>query len=82
VNGVYLLGTLPTAWLIFQRHFAYRKSHVMTHHLYLGRADRDPDLEFFIAEGVFEATSDSSFLLRIVILPIIIAIHARQMQQD
>ena len=67
----FFLGTLPTAWLIFQRHFAYRESHVMTHHPYLGRADRDPDLEFFIAEGVFRATSDRSFLLRIVILPML-----------
>jgi fatty acid desaturase len=67
----FFLGTLPTAWLIFQRHFAYRKSHVMTHHPYLGRADRDPDLEFFIKEGVFTPRSDRDFVWNIVILPML-----------
>jgi fatty acid desaturase len=65
----FLLGTFPTAWPIFQRHFAYRESHVLTHHPYLGRPDRDPDLEFFIAEGVFVPRSDPSFLWHVVILP-------------
>jgi fatty acid desaturase len=67
----FLLGTLPTAWLIFQRHFAYRESHVLTHHPYLGRADRDPDLEFFINEGVFQPRSDGSFLWQVVVLPML-----------
>jgi dihydrorhizobitoxine desaturase len=65
----FLLGTLPTAWIIFQRHFAYKDSHVYTHHPFLGRADADPDLEFFIAEGVFTPQSDPSFVWRIVVLP-------------
>lgn len=67
----FLLGTLPTAWLIFQRHFAYRESHVMTHHPYLGRADRDPDLEFFVREGVFTPMPDREYLWRVVILPLL-----------
>ena len=67
----FFLGTLPTAWLIFQRYFAYRKSHVMTHHPYLGRADCDPDLEFFVAEGVFTAKSDREFVWSIIILPML-----------
>ena len=67
----FLLGTFPTAWPIFQRHFAYRESHVLTHHPFLGRADRDPDLEFFIEEGVFRPRSDAGFLLRIVVLPML-----------
>jgi dihydrorhizobitoxine desaturase len=67
----FFLGTLPTAWPILQRHFAYRESHVLTHHPYLGRADRDPDLEFFIAEGVFTPRSDPAFLLHVVVLPML-----------
>jgi dihydrorhizobitoxine desaturase len=67
----FLLGTLLTAWPIFQRHFAYRESHVLTHHPYLGRADRDPDLEFFINEGVFKPRSEQSFLWHVVILPML-----------
>lgn len=67
----FFLGTVLTAWPIFQRHFAYRESHVLTHHPYLGRADRDPDLEFFIDEGVFIPRSDQSFRWRVVILPML-----------
>lgn len=66
----FLLGTLPTAWLIFQRYFAYKKSHVHSHHPFLGRAEDDPDLKFFVEEGVFTPRSDRDFLLRIVILPL------------
>ncbi|WP_316185605.1 fatty acid desaturase family protein [Bradyrhizobium sp. SZCCHNRI1003] len=67
----FLLGTIPTAWPIFQRYFAYRESHVLTHHPFLGRADRDPDLEFFIEEGVFQPRSNGAFFLRVVILPML-----------
>jgi dihydrorhizobitoxine desaturase len=65
----FFLGTFPTAWPIFQRHFAYRESHVLTHHPFLGRADRDPDLQFFVDEGVFTPRCDLSFLWNVVILP-------------
>ncbi|WP_095205303.1 fatty acid desaturase family protein [Mesorhizobium carmichaelinearum] len=67
----FLLGTLPTAWLIFQRFFAYKESHVHTHHPFLGRADADPDLDFFIAEGVFTPRSDRSFTWTIIVLPLL-----------
>lgn len=67
----FLLGTLPTAWPIFQRYYAYKESHVHTHHPFLGRADADPDLEFFIEEGVFTPRSDRAFLWHIVILPLL-----------
>lgn len=67
----FLLGTLPTAWPIFQRHFAYKESHVHSHHPFLGRADADPDLEFFIAEGVFTPRTDRSFVWKLIILPLL-----------
>nr|WP_295743851.1 fatty acid desaturase family protein [uncultured Acidocella sp.] len=65
----FLLGTLPTSWPIFQRYFSYRKSHVQTHHPYLGRADADPDLEFFIEQGVFTPMSDVQYLFKMIIMP-------------
>ncbi|WP_192246696.1 fatty acid desaturase family protein [Mesorhizobium silamurunense] len=67
----FLLGTLLTAWPLFQRHFAYKESHVHSHHPYLGRADADPDLRFFIAEGVFTPQTDRSFVWKIIILPLL-----------
>jgi dihydrorhizobitoxine desaturase len=67
----FVLGTFPTAWAIFQRHFAYKQSHVLTHHPYLGRADKDPDLEFFIEEGVFTPRSDRAFVIHEILLPMI-----------
>lgn len=67
----FLLGTFPTAWPIFQRYFAYKKSHVQTHHPFLGRSDTDPDLEFFISEGVFSPMSDRKYLWKVIILPVL-----------
>ncbi|MBY2941820.1 fatty acid desaturase family protein [Rhizobium leguminosarum] len=67
----FLLGTWPTAWPIFQRHFAYKESHVHSHHPFLGRVDADPDLEFFIKEGVFTPRTDRSFIWKIIVLPLL-----------
>lgn len=67
----FLLGTFPTAWAIFQRHFAYKKSHVHTHHPFLGRADKDPDFAFFIKEGVYSPASDGIYWRRVVLWPLL-----------
>ncbi|HEV7370280.1 fatty acid desaturase [Arenibaculum sp.] len=67
----FVLGTFPTAWAIFQRHFAYRISHVQTHHPYLGRVDTDPDLAFFVDEGVFTPMTPRRYIWRTVVLPIL-----------
>ncbi len=67
----FLLGTVSTAWPIFQRYYAYRNSHVRTHHTYLGRSDVDPDLAFFIEEGVFVPAPPRLYLMRVVILPML-----------
>lgn len=49
-----LLGTVLTAYPIFQRHFPYKESHVQTHHPLLGDPHRDPDLNFFIKQGAYD----------------------------
>ena len=46
-----VLGTVLTAYPIFQTYHAYRISHVLTHHPQLGRQAYDADLQFFIEEG-------------------------------
>lgn len=66
----FILGTFPTAWPIFQRFFAYKESHVHNHHPFLGRADADPDLEFFIEQGVFTPCSDRAYLWKVIIFPL------------
>ena len=65
------LGTWPTAYPIFQRHYAYRLSHVQTHHPYLGNPVKDPDLSFFIREGVYTTARDWKYFGRMIVLPFI-----------
>lgn len=64
-----LVGTVLTAYPIFQQHYAYKVSHVLTHHPRLGDPDRDPDLRFFIEQKVYTPTSTGRYVNRIVVLP-------------
>ncbi|PPV06551.1 dihydrorhizobitoxine desaturase [Xanthomonas bromi] len=60
------LGTTFAAYPIFQRHWAYRVSHVYLHHPHLGDPEQDPDLKFFIKSGVYtvrEPREYKSFIL-------------------
>lgn len=67
----FILGTVLTAWPIFQKFFSYRKSHVLTHHPMLGKLGSDPDLTFFEREGVFDFTSKKRYVLRVLVLPML-----------
>ncbi|MDH6130743.1 fatty acid desaturase [Kitasatospora sp. MAA4] len=49
-----VLGTVLSAYPIFQQHYSYKRSHVAIHHPRLGNPELDPDLRFFIAQGVYE----------------------------
>jgi len=64
-----LLGTVLTAYPIFQQHYAYKISHVYTHHPKLGDPGADPDLMYFIEEKVYTPASYRTHFNRIVILP-------------
>lgn len=66
-----LLGTVLTAYPIFQQHYSYKASHVLTHHPFLGDPDRDPDLRFFIQQGAYRRGSRRSLVWRLVVLPAI-----------
>jgi dihydrorhizobitoxine desaturase len=66
-----VLGTVLTAYPIFQSYCAYKLSHVFGHHPYLGDPDRDPDLQYFRAERIYERTPRSRSRWRLVVLPIL-----------
>mmetsp|Transcript_18343 Transcript_18343/g.29476 ORF Transcript_18343/g.29476 Transcript_18343/m.29476 type:complete len:362 (+) Transcript_18343:8172-9257(+) len=67
----YVLGVVFAAYPLFQRHYAYRISHVYQHHPFLGDPERDPDLQFFLQSGVYEVRHPVDYLMRIVVLPIL-----------
>lgn len=64
-----IVGTALTAYPIFQQHYAYKISHVLTHHPRLGDPDRDPDLQFFVEQKVYTPTSNTRYFNRIVVFP-------------
>lgn len=66
-----LLGTVLTAYPIFQTYCAYKASHVLGHHPGLGSPERDPDLQYFLGEGIYRRTSRRRSVVRIVLLPLL-----------
>jgi fatty acid desaturase len=66
-----LLGTVLTAYPIFQTYNAYKISHVLTHHPQLGRQAYDADLQFFIEEGVFAPQPPLRYFIRVILLPLL-----------
>lgn len=64
-----VLGTFLTAYPILQLHYAYKKTHVATHHPRLGDPDRDPDLLYMVERGVYEPADERVLWLRLAILP-------------
>lgn len=63
------IGTVLTAYPIFQQHYAYKISHVFTHHPRLGDPDGDPDLQYFIRENIYRPVSYRRCFNRILIYP-------------
>lgn len=66
----YVLGVLFAAYPLFQKHYAYRVSHVYRHHPHLGDVNNDPDLKFFVESGVYNVRHPIDYLFHIVIRPI------------
>lgn len=64
-------GTALTAYPIFQQHYAYKISHVLTHHPKLGSPDGDPDLRFFIEQGAYRQAARRSYIRRVVLCPLL-----------
>lgn len=67
----YALGILFAAYPLFQKHWAYRVSHVHLHHPHLGDPTRDPDLKFFLGAGAYDVCEPRTYLWRIVWRPIL-----------
>lgn len=66
----YVLGILFAAYPLFQRHWAYRISHVYLHHPYLGDPQKDPDLKFFLASGVYDVQPPERYAFNIIWKPV------------
>lgn len=64
-------GTVLTAYPIFQQHYAYKVSHVFTHHPKLGSPDADPDLRFFIEQGAYRSAATPAYVRRVVVFPLL-----------
>ena len=64
-----VIGTAMTAYPIFQQHYAYKISHVYTHHPKLGNPDADPDLLFFVEEKAYTPASHGRYLAHMVVWP-------------
>ncbi|AOK31849.1 MULTISPECIES: fatty acid desaturase family protein [Burkholderia] len=62
----YFLGIVFAAYPLFQRHWAYRVSHVHLHHPHLGDPEKDPDLKFFISSGVYQVRPPREYAFAIV----------------
>jgi fatty acid desaturase len=65
------LGTVLTAYPILQLHYGYKRSHLATHHPYLGDEGKDPDLVYFLEQGVYRSASERALWLRLAVLPAI-----------
>jgi fatty acid desaturase len=66
------LGSVLSGYLIFQLYFPYRKSHVNTHHPMLGDPTRDPDLRYFIDNGVYDSSlTVRQRFMRFVLIPVV-----------
>lgn len=65
------VGTVLTAYPIFQQHYAYKISHVFTHHPKLGSPDNDPDLRFFIEQRAYQAAAPRTYVRRVVLMPLL-----------
>lgn len=64
-----LIATPFTAYPIFQQYFSYKKSHVTSHHPYLGIPEQDPDLNFYMRQKVYERTSWRRYFVKNMLLP-------------
>lgn len=67
----YVLGILFAAYPLFQRHWAYRISHVHLHHPHLGDPEKDPDLKFFLETGVYDVRHPNRYLWDTVVFPLL-----------
>jgi fatty acid desaturase len=66
----FICGTFLSGYTILQGWTAYSQSH-LSHHLFLGDDERDPDKQFQNSEGTYQESSSVKFTLKYVLLPCI-----------
>lgn len=64
-------GTIFSGYLVFQGWHAYWRSHVVGHHGQFGHPKLDPDLRFYLEEGLYEPRSRRAFVLLYVVGPLL-----------
>lgn len=67
-----ILGSFLSGYLIFQSWFSYKKSHVLSHHHFLGNSHFDPDYAYYIESGVYQKRSRSEFLVQYLWKPLLL----------
>lgn len=65
------IGRAVCGWTILQSFFAYRRSHVLSHHPKIGEKTTDPDLIYMINEGVYNNQNRARFTLRYLVMPLL-----------
>lgn len=63
----FLAGTVFSGYWILQMFHTYRCSHVLLHHRYLGDPDRDPDIRYYIEQGLMDQNVDRTFLVKMIV---------------
>lgn len=63
----YVLGSVGSGFWIFQTWMPYRFSHVNKHHRYLGDPNIDPDIRFYISQGLLDNINDRYYLSKQII---------------
>ena len=58
----FVLATYPSAYLVLQTFYRYKKSHCQEHHRYLGDVERDPDLRYYVSQGLLKIKSKKEFI--------------------
>ena len=66
----YLAGSFFSGYLVFQSWYAYYQSHVVDHHAGFNDPERDPDLKYLMAQGVYSTQTRLTFVLRYLVGPL------------
>ncbi len=67
----FIAGTFLSGYLIFQGWWAYYRSHVVGHHTHLGEQHSDPDFQYLLDAGAYDAQSHRQFIWRFLISPLL-----------
>ncbi|MBK4715310.1 MULTISPECIES: fatty acid desaturase family protein [Tenebrionibacter/Tenebrionicola group] len=68
-----ILGKYFSGYTIFQTFQKYAKSHVILHHNYLGKKNRDPDYKYYIESDLFQETTTRHFIIKHLISPLFLS---------